>query len=59
VRSAREDTIRGHIDELAGRALEAYARMTGNRSAGAMGKAARTRGAARLVKSRVKRRREK
>jgi uncharacterized protein YjbJ (UPF0337 family) len=55
-RSARQDTIRGRIDKIAGRLLEAFARLTGNRSAAAKGKAARGRGAGRLAKGRLKRR---
>jgi uncharacterized protein YjbJ (UPF0337 family) len=56
MRSARQDTIRGGIDKIAGRVLEAFGRLTGNRSAGAKGKAARGRGALRSAKGRVKRR---
>lgn len=59
VRSAREDTIRGRIDTLAGHVLEAYARMTGKRSAAVKGKAARTRGAFRRAKGRFKHQSEK
>jgi uncharacterized protein YjbJ (UPF0337 family) len=55
VRSSREDTIRGRIDQIAGRMLEAFAKLTGNRSAGAKGKAARTRGTGRTAKGRLKR----
>ena len=56
MRSARQDTIRGEIDEIAGRVLEAFGKLTGNRSAAAKGKAARVRGAGRSAKGRVKRR---
>jgi uncharacterized protein YjbJ (UPF0337 family) len=56
MRSARQDTIRGGIDKIAGRLLEAFGRLTGNRSAAMKGKAARGRGAGRSVKSRLKRR---
>jgi uncharacterized protein YjbJ (UPF0337 family) len=55
MRSSRQDTIRGGIDKIAGRVLEAFGKLTGNRSAGAKGKAARARGAGRSVKGRVKR----
>ena len=55
MRSAREDTIRGGIDEIAGRVLEAFGKLTGNRSAAAKGKAARSRGAGRSGKGRLKR----
>jgi uncharacterized protein YjbJ (UPF0337 family) len=55
VRSARQDTIRGGVDKIAGRVLEAFGRLTGNRSAQAKGKAARTRGAGRSAKGRMRR----
>jgi uncharacterized protein YjbJ (UPF0337 family) len=54
MRSARQDTIRGGVDKIAGRVLEAYGRLTGNHSASAKGKAARTRGAGRTAKGRLK-----
>jgi uncharacterized protein YjbJ (UPF0337 family) len=54
--SARQDRIRGGIDRIAGRVLEAFGRLTGNRSAGAKGKTARFRGAGRSGKGRLKRR---
>jgi uncharacterized protein YjbJ (UPF0337 family) len=52
MRSARQDRAAGKADTIAGRILEAFARLTGNRSAGAKGKAARTRGAVRSAKGR-------
>jgi uncharacterized protein YjbJ (UPF0337 family) len=55
MRSAREDTIRGGIDKISGRVLEAFGKLTGNRSAGAKGKAARGRSAGRSAKGRLKR----
>jgi uncharacterized protein YjbJ (UPF0337 family) len=55
MRSARQDTIRGAIDRMAGRVLEAFSKLTGNRSAGVKGKAARGRGTARGAKGRLKR----
>jgi uncharacterized protein YjbJ (UPF0337 family) len=55
MRSARQDTIRGAIDKIAGRVLEAYGKLTGNRSASAKGKAARGRGASRSAMGRLKR----
>jgi uncharacterized protein YjbJ (UPF0337 family) len=55
MRSAREDTIRGRIDKIAGRIIEAFGKLTGNRSAAAKGRAARTRGAGRAAMARVKR----
>jgi uncharacterized protein YjbJ (UPF0337 family) len=53
MRSARQDRAAGKADSLAGRILEAFAKLTGNRSAGAKGKAARTRGAGRSAKGRA------
>jgi uncharacterized protein YjbJ (UPF0337 family) len=55
MRSARQDKIKGAIDEMAGRVMEAVGKLTGNRSAGAKGKAARGRGMGRAAKSRLKR----
>jgi uncharacterized protein YjbJ (UPF0337 family) len=55
VRSAREDAIRGRIDKIAARVLEAFGKLTGNRKAVVMGKAARGRGAGRAAKARLKR----
>jgi uncharacterized protein YjbJ (UPF0337 family) len=55
MRSARQDNIRGGIDKISGRVLEAFGKLTGHRSAGTKGKAARTRGAARSAKGRLKR----
>ena len=56
MKSARRDRAEGTVDKIAGRVLEAFGKLTGNRSAGAKGKAARARGAGRSAKSRVKRR---
>jgi uncharacterized protein YjbJ (UPF0337 family) len=56
MRSARQDTIKGRIDKFAGRVLEALGKLTGNRSAGAKGKAARGRAAVRSAKGHLKRR---
>jgi uncharacterized protein YjbJ (UPF0337 family) len=55
VRSAREDAVRASIDKFAGRVLEAFGKLTGNKAAIAKGKAARGRGAGRSFKGRVKR----
>jgi len=54
MRSARQDRAAGKTDTIAGRILEAWAKLTGNRSAGAKGKAARARGAGRSAKGRGK-----
>ena len=56
-KSARRSKAEGTLDKQAGRALEAYSKLTGNRSAGAKGKAARGRGAARSLRGRVSRKR--
>jgi len=55
-KTARRDKAEGGLDKLAGRVLEAWSKLTGNRSAGAKGKAARGRGAARSAKGGAKRR---
>ena len=55
MKSARRDKAEGTVDKIAGRVLEAFGKLTGNRSAGAKGKAARGRGAGRRAKGRVKR----
>ncbi|MCW3048376.1 MAG: CsbD family protein [Solirubrobacterales bacterium] len=55
MRSAGEDTIRGRVDKIAGRVLEAVGKLTGNRRADAKGKAARARGVGRSAKGRLKR----
>ena len=55
MKSASRDKTEGFVDKLAGRALEAWSKLTGNRSAGAKGKAARARGAGRRTKGRAKR----
>jgi uncharacterized protein YjbJ (UPF0337 family) len=53
-KSARRDKAEGAVDRLAGRVLEAFSKLTGNRSAGAKGKAARGRGAGRSLRGRAK-----
>jgi uncharacterized protein YjbJ (UPF0337 family) len=55
-KTGRRDKAEGGLDKLAGRVLEAWSKLTGNRSAGAKGKAARGRGAARSAKGKAKRR---
>src|SRR4051794_27124764 len=54
LRSSRHDRAAGRADTLAGRGLEAWARLTGGPAAGAKGKAARARGAGRKGKGRAK-----
>ncbi len=55
MRSGRGDEAAGTLDRVAGRVLEAFGKLTGNRKAGAKGKAARGRGAGRSAKGRAKR----
>ena len=53
-KSSTRDKVEGVVDTAAGRVLEAFSKLTGNRSAGAKGKAARGRGAGRSTKGRAK-----
>jgi uncharacterized protein YjbJ (UPF0337 family) len=53
-KSARRNKAEGAVDKVAGRALELFSKVTGNRSAGAKGKAARGRGAGRSTKGRAR-----
>jgi uncharacterized protein YjbJ (UPF0337 family) len=55
-KSGRRNQAEGKVDRLAGRVLEAFGKLTGNRSAGAKGKAARTRGRGRSAMGGAKRR---
>ncbi|HET9737405.1 MAG TPA: CsbD family protein [Solirubrobacteraceae bacterium] len=55
MKSARRDKAEGTVDKIAGRVLEAFGKLTGNRSSRAKGKAARGRGAGRSAKGRAKR----
>jgi uncharacterized protein YjbJ (UPF0337 family) len=52
--SSRKDKTAGKADTLGGKLLELWAKLTGNRSAGAKGKAARGRGAMRSARGRGK-----
>jgi uncharacterized protein YjbJ (UPF0337 family) len=54
MKSARRNKAEGTLDKVAGRALELFSKLTGNRSAGAKGKAARGRGSGRSAKGRAK-----
>jgi uncharacterized protein YjbJ (UPF0337 family) len=53
-KSSTRDKVEGGIDKAAGRVLEAFSKLTGNKSAGAKGKAARGRGAGRSAKGGAK-----
>jgi uncharacterized protein YjbJ (UPF0337 family) len=55
-RSAGKDTSSGVLDRIAGRALETWGALTGNRKTKAKGRAARLRGQSRTAKGRFKRR---
>lgn len=54
LKSASRDRTEGFVDRAAGRILEAFSKLTGRRSAGAKGKAARARGSTRGAKGRAK-----
>jgi uncharacterized protein YjbJ (UPF0337 family) len=56
MKSGSRDRAEGFVDRVAGRVLELWAKLTGKRSAGAKGKAARARGKGRSTKGRAKRR---
>jgi uncharacterized protein YjbJ (UPF0337 family) len=56
MRSGSRDRAGGFVDRAAGRVLELWSKLTGRRSAGAKGKAARARGRGRAVKGRAKKR---
>jgi uncharacterized protein YjbJ (UPF0337 family) len=54
VRSAKQDKAAGTIDRIAGRILEAFGKLTGDRKSSAKGKAARARGTGRTAKGKLK-----
>ena len=54
MKSAPHDRAEGTVDKIAGRVLEAFGELTGNRAARAKGKATRGRGAGRSAKGRIK-----
>jgi uncharacterized protein YjbJ (UPF0337 family) len=54
MKSGSRDTAEGFLDRIAGRVLELWSKLTGRRSAGAKGKAARARGKGRSAKGRAK-----
>jgi uncharacterized protein YjbJ (UPF0337 family) len=55
-KSSRRDKAEGTVDRIAGRVLEAFSKLTGKRSTGAKGKAARARGRGRSAKGGAKKR---
>jgi uncharacterized protein YjbJ (UPF0337 family) len=56
VKTARRNKTEGTVDKIAGRVLEAFGKVTGNKKTKAKGKAARGRGAGRSATGRAKRR---
>ena len=56
LKSGSRDKAEGFVDRVAGRILEMWSKLTGKRSAGAKGKAARFRGAGRKAKGGAKKR---
>jgi uncharacterized protein YjbJ (UPF0337 family) len=56
MKSGSRDKAEGVVDRVAGRVLELWSKLTGKRSAGAKGKAARARGKGRSAKGRAKKR---
>jgi uncharacterized protein YjbJ (UPF0337 family) len=56
MKSGSRDRAEGFVDRVAGRILEMWSKLTGRRSAGAKGKAARARGKGRGAKGRAKER---
>jgi uncharacterized protein YjbJ (UPF0337 family) len=56
VKSGSRDKAEGVVDRVAGRILELFSKLTGKRSSGAKGKAARARGRARRAKGGAKKR---
>ena len=56
MKSGSRDRAEGFVDRVAGRVLDLWSKLTGRRSAGAKGKAARARGKGRSAKGRTKKR---
>ena len=55
-KSSRRDKAEGALDRIAGRVLELVSKITGKKSTGAKGKAARARGRGRSAKGKTKQR---
>jgi uncharacterized protein YjbJ (UPF0337 family) len=55
-KSSRRDKAEGALDRVAGRVLEFVSKITGKKSTGAKGKAARARGRGRSAKGKTKQR---
>ena len=56
MRTKKQDKASGPVVNVAGRVLDAFGKLTGNRRTQAKGKAARGRGFGRTTKARAKRR---
>ena len=56
MKSGSRDKAEGFVDRVAGRILEMWAKLTGNKKSGAKGKAARARGRGRSAKGGAKKR---
>jgi uncharacterized protein YjbJ (UPF0337 family) len=54
MKSKSRDKAEGTVDKIAGRVMEVFSKLTGSRSAGAKGKAARARGSFRSAKGSAK-----
>ena len=54
MKSKSRDKAEGTVDKVAGRVMEVFSKLTGNRSSGAKGKAARARGSFRSAKGSAK-----
>jgi uncharacterized protein YjbJ (UPF0337 family) len=54
MKSRSRDKAEGTVDKVAGRVLELFSKLTGKRSSGAKGKAARARGSFRSAKGSAK-----
>jgi uncharacterized protein YjbJ (UPF0337 family) len=54
MKSKSRDKAEGTVDKVAGRVMEIFSKLTGKRSTGAKGKAARARGHSRSTKGRAK-----
>jgi uncharacterized protein YjbJ (UPF0337 family) len=56
MKSGSRDKAEGFVDRVAGRILEMWSKLTGNKKSGAKGKAARARGRGRSAKGGAKKR---
>ena len=54
MKSYRRDKAEGTVEKMAGRAMEAWAKLTGRHGTGAKGKGARVRGTGKRARGRVR-----